>query len=573
MAGMGGSRASIEDIARLRKSMADLETMLADVECVSSVLNFEGAADGSERSTFRTADTGPAVLAAEVGEELTKWREVKNEEFLRECAANLKRLEDTARARQAEERARETVRMLVRRRLFTLANSTLRTTVEQRKRGDVLPRPTIRATDLNINAGASIEALSKLRYKLAEVVQSVLNLRADPPPEMQQAVQASAAALQRKGERGSTRAGRLPEIAAQMDTQLLEHAEASATARRKVLTVQFERQLGLMDRLREAATDREESLEDPDGQPNGNVLERTKASPWRTLWPSGNVQLDDQLSADPRPRAPPQLFPGMEDQMADNLRRTLLEHGEARVRDICAEIHTNYIADTSILRTRVAGFELERWQLSSKIQLLEDILAVSEENHRTTLGQLKNALNSGADDHVGQLNRTLSATEDFHEKKTKAMKDQLEKAEDGLKKYIDKFGIQTAATRRCVEIGSLKRSVHDIGGVEATQQKLDRSCLRQLAEASRQLVSDVHTALPLSLDSYSLGKCSPSAELLISACQRANVHVTQQMALTEKICANMPNTVDSCAVAKVALSVADNEIHRLIRERLTHRDC
>jgi len=574
--------ASTDDIARLNRAMTDLEAMLGDIEGVGSILDF-GVVDGdvSERNTFRTADTGPRVLASEVSEELRKWQVKKQAEIAKESQAILDRLQKTARARKEEEKTREVVRMLVRRRLYDLASNTMREAAELQ---GVLGEPTtnqaprlggfqdaiFRSAQLSRHgqsASLSTEALTTLRLRLASVVQVVLGLRADPPPEMAEAVAASASALQRKGERGSTRAARLPEIASNFDAQLLEHAENGAMARRTELTEQFTRQVFLMKHLREAASDREESLEDPDGQPAASLRERANAGPWRALWPGG-VAKDVEESGDVRPRAPPQLPDNAEEIMEANLKTTLLEHGEARVKDICQEIQQNYLAEGSTTRIRVASVELERWQLSTKLQLLDDVLSFAEKCHKAILVQLRGALNHGMDDTSDQMTRVMSAADEFRARRTDAISHQLDESEKGLQRYTRKCATTMQAARRRVEIASLKRWVDVIAGNEETQQSYDKRCLHQLGDAAHQLVVDVHSALPLPTESFSTDRGKTAVEPLLRAWTRANVPIPQQMALLERIANKLSNTITSCAAAKAALCVVDSELKRLLSEPL-----
>lgn len=568
--------ASSDQLAEMESAMLELEEMLRDVEDVSSIIEFNASSTGaaanssSERGLFRAAGGGAAVLAQAVAEDLKKWHDRNEMHVVEYGAEHADRLRKSVHAQKREQESREFVRAVVRERLFDIASGSLATSVPEvtNTRQKVFK-------DQGVEVGNSLEAFGNLQNRMEAAITPLFSLQGEPPQEMLAASRAARWAVERKKQRSVGRRHRLPELENHLDTTLMDEVEESMGQRKAELYEQCELQVGCLRQLEEAQLERQTTHEQFEGLMKAGSS--SDADPWKTLWPAGaEAPLIAAASHSDRAREKParldarghpvmpQLGFAVEEAIAETLTPQLLKQGSCRIRDLRSDFYQSYLAKDSGERARMVGSELERWQLTTKLDLLKELTAMSQTTHLGIMDQLRSSLEFKDDDPSDQMERTLQAADAFHNQRHQFFDGQIEAAEIAISSFCQLSIEQLLSLRRRTELASLKRW-NDVGaGLNASLDASWIKCQVQLAEEVRQSVSDCHKSMKLPVENLDIERGRKQVDFISVAWKRCGTHIPQQLLFLESITKGLPATVESCTVAKAALMQIEVEIERII---------
>lgn len=558
--------------------MIELEEMLREIEDVSSIIEFNATSVGapaaaqSERGMFRAAGGGAAVLAQAVSEDLKKWHERNEMHVVEYGAEHAERLRKSVHSQKAEQESREFVRTLVRERLFEIANKSLASSCEI-----VSNRKKTHFKEKGIEVGNSIEAFGNLQNRFEAAIAPVLALNGEPPYEMLSASRAARWAVESKKKRSTGRRHRLPELENHLDVTLMDEAEEYMAQRREYLYGQCELQVGALRQLQEAQTERLQTNDHFDALVKAGCS--SNSEPWKVLSPAGLTQ-DTPVGAamaSVGPTAPlrydatgnpvmPQLGLDVENAIAMALTPQLMSQGGLRIRDLRSEFYQSYLAKDSGERARMVGSELERWQLKTKIDLLKDLISMSQSTHNGIMEQLRLSLEFRDDDPTDQLHRTLGAADAFHRQRSEFFDGQVDSAEQAVSVFCTQSIEQLLSLRRRTELASLKRW-NDVGaGLNASLDASWIKCQCQLVEELQKSLSECHTHMNLPTENLDVERGRKHVETISVAWKRCGTHVPQQLSFLETITKSIPATVESCAVTKAALTLIEAELESIINK-------
>lgn len=565
----------MDQMADMESTMLEIEEMLREIEDVSSIIEFnatssaQGAAQ--DRGLFRAAGGGAAVLAQAVTEDLKKWHERNEMHVVEYGSEHAERLRRSVHSQKAEQESREFVRTLVRERLFDIAGQTLANSVEE-----VNSRKKIAFKDKGVEAGSSIEAFSNLQNRLQAAVNPLFSIQGEPPQEMLAASRAARWAVERKKQRSVGRRHRLPELENHLDASLLDEAETYMSQRKSDLYNQCELQMEALKQLQEAQHERIVTNDLFDELVKTGTT--SSIDPWKSIRPAGLAQ-DTPVAAamaniepTPPPRVDaqgnpvmPQLGTAVEDAITATLAPQLMAQGGLRIRDLRTDFYQSYLAKDSGERARMVGSELERWQLKTKIELLKDLIAMSQSTHAGIMEQLRSSLEFRDDDPTDQLHRTLGAAEAFQVQRGEFFDGQVDSAETAIQSFCTQSIEQLLSIRRRTELASLKRW-NDVGaGLNASLDVSWVSCQTQLVRELKTALGECHKIVKIPVANLEIERGRKNVEQITVAWKRCGTHVPQQLIFLETLTKAIPATVESCAVTKAALALLEEELESIIK--------
>lgn len=588
-AGSPGNKAvtaSTEQLAMLDKGMLELEEMLKEIEEVSAILEFNSSSEaggtGSGRGLFRAAGNGASVLAAQVGEDLRKWHEANEINVVKFGADHARRLQKAVDTEKEDQESHERVRMVVRRRLYQLSNDSIRAGVA----ADVSRQAKMTPEEKKHDAGASIVAVTKLESRLKAITEPVFSLRGEYPQEMLSASYAAGAAVDLKRRRGQGRRARLPEVQAHLDSELLDKSEQLMGQRRLGLYQQYERQVKVLTQLEAAQEDRLESSEAFEAMTPSRPARSSdgKDFSWSRLCPTVAEGLPDSLrSAGPsrwrqavidfqQGQQPPlpALSSAVEESLVEALYPLVMRQGENHIRNMRAEFHQNYLAKDSSERARQVQGQLERWQLRCRLELLQSLCNLSEDSHNQVMRQLNTILSFKDSDPGDHLEKTLSAAEDFHRQREDFFDSHSDRAADEVQAHCRKGLVHLQSIRRRMELACLKRWADVENGLEIASDAAWVACQTQLASDAARLVNECVSAVSLEIGDLDTLPAMTQVEVISVAWRRCGTQIPGMIKFLEKITQGLPDTMATCAVAKAALMLVEQELYRII-EKLSSR--
>jgi len=358
---------------------------------------------------------------------------------------------------------------------------------------------------------------------------------------------------------------------------LMDEVEQSMGLRKTELYEQCELQVGALRQLEEAQAERTATNDQFDGLVKvAKAGGSSSTEPWRVLWPSGLAQ-DTPVAAamaNVGPTLPPridgqgnpvmpQLGFSVEEAITATLTPQLMSQGGMRIRDLRSDFYQSYLAKDSGERARMVGSELERWQLKTKIDLLKDLIAMSQSTHSGIMEQLRSSLEFRDDDPTDQLQRTLGAADAFHRQRAEFFDGQVEAAETAISTFCGASIEQLLSLRRRTELASLKRW-NDVGaGLNASLDASWVKCQCQLVEELQKSLAECHKSVKLPIDNLDIERGRKHVETISVAWKRCGTHVPQQLTFLENITKAIPATVEACAVTKSALTLLEAEFERI----------
>lgn len=570
-------QAPAHQLVEMENQMRTLEELLKEIEDVSSIIEFNvaGAGASTERGLFRAAGGGAAVLAQSVAEDLNRWHQRNEVHVADHGRKHAERLRQSVEMQKAAQESRERVRDAVRQHLFQISNAALSECID-----------TVNATckktfkDKGAEVGNSLEAYHNLQNRMEAATSFMSHLEATPPPEMIVGTQAANLAVQRKEQRAVGRRQRLPDLEAHLDEELLMEASESMRRRQLDLENQCELQAEALRHLdshqRARKQEKEELIE--------GLAKATKsraAEPWKVLWPThlqdpkeGGMQRLQATKLDFQGKfVMPELSANLEEAIAQTLKPQLQHQGAARIKTLRQEFYESYLAKDSGERARTVGSELERWQLKAKIELLKDLLQVSQSNHAGIMDQLRASLGGfGKNSDEGNYERTVQSAEQFHTQRANFFDGQVEAAELAIVNFCDQSLEKILSLRRRTELASLKRW-NDVGvGLNLTLDGSWSKCQLQLAEEVRRSLYEVHKSMELPVVNLDVEKGRKQVEMVSVAWKRCGTHTPQQLNFLETITKALPNTPESCTVTKAALVLLEDEVKRIAQKLQTAKD-
>eukprot|EP00927_Polykrikos_kofoidii_P067413 TRINITY_DN62901_c0_g1_i1.p1 TRINITY_DN62901_c0_g1~~TRINITY_DN62901_c0_g1_i1.p1 ORF type:complete len:626 (+),score=123.21 TRINITY_DN62901_c0_g1_i1:145-2022(+) len=576
---MSNSRvATDEQIARLNASMTDLEAMLQELGNASSVLDFE-VEHGASRGMCTTANQGAALLAAEVGEELKKWRTQREDDLLQRSRAYAQKLKQMVADRRLAARDRAKIRQIVRVQLFQDAEDVLSQRIDEsaKRPPEHLP-PEASEEDAVVGLGPS--AIFALRRHLDDIIAPLEALRPDRPAEMQNASTLMAIALERKKKRVQTQPASLPAMATMLDAELLDEAEQSIAARKEGIVDQYERQLASIHCIQQAMKSRCDAFEELASLQNRGPP-TIKKEVWRVLWPKvgGATASKSAIAGDgnevegggkivPHQRRPEQA----DAASVEVLQQRLKEKGEARIEELCDDFRQKHLNQGQVSQhQQEAQTDLELWKLRAKDELLADLRAKVQAASKGQVARLRESLHSSSAAPLEQLSSAVAAGEDFNRDKNEIFGKVMSSAEAKLTGLCDFDREMFAGWRRRAELCSLKRW-HDVSHcLQAYFRRAQAKNAMQLGDAAQRLINDCHVALPLpSEDFRALGRPTqaPTGAIgkLVSSWERYNAPTSERMSFAQEVVRTLGDTVECIAVMKASLSLIDDEVQRVVRK-------
>jgi hypothetical protein len=559
----------------MEEMMKDLEDMFREVEDVSPIIEFNASSagasgEGGQRGLFRAAQGGAAVLAQAVAEDLNKWH-AKNEQQVAEYGSqHAERLRKSVENQQAEQEGREHVRTFVRERLYDAARDALATFQEESNR----KRSLFKAKAVEV--GNSIEAFQELQKRLEAAVSPVLQIQGEPPEQMLKASRASRMAAERKKQRSIGRRQRMGELENHLDIAFMEEAEQSIEQRKSELYEQCELRLAAMSQLEETQIERAANTATYEAMWKAAAVPSTDV--WKWLGPAGLSQ-DKPVGAamnalaTPPPRFDasgnpilPKMSSTVEDAMVQTLAPQLHTEGNRILRQHRSKFVQSYLAKESGERAKSVGAELERWQLKTKIELLKELIQVSQTTHASIMDQLRSSLEV-RDEDPDHLVRTLEAGNAFQRQRAEFFDGQVESAETAISTFCNDSIQQLLSQRRRTELASLKRW-NDVGaGLNASLGSSWVSAQCQLVEELRRALLECHKSVKLPIENIDIDRGRKYVDTLSNAWKHCATSVSQQLQFLENTTKAMPATVESCAVTKAALVAVEAELER-IQKRL-----
>eukprot|EP00929_Paragymnodinium_shiwhaense_P096354 TRINITY_DN57918_c0_g1_i1.p1 TRINITY_DN57918_c0_g1~~TRINITY_DN57918_c0_g1_i1.p1 ORF type:complete len:599 (+),score=201.59 TRINITY_DN57918_c0_g1_i1:131-1927(+) len=566
--------ATEQQMMQLDQGMMELEEMVKDVEAVSSVLEFNSTSLAStSKGTFTAANKGAAMLASEVGEQLRFWRQQREDLFVQLSREHCNKLKEVVATFRNVELDRSRVRDVVRWKILKDAEELM-----ARKVPDLLTKPAEKNNPANPEGvGRVPAALNTLRKKLEGLISPVEAMRPDRPIEMVAASEIAATALERKKMRIQVQQQSLPAMASSLDAELLEEADNNLAARKEAIVQQYERQVSTVKRIKASMKDRQEAFEE--------LAARQRSGPppvpeehWQCLWPPssraqrfgpGSENGAGDSGGEPLPARLTTLPEGPD---VEELQRSLRQRGEARLEEIAADFKKKHLSFTETTQqAEDVKAELEMWMLATRQELLDDLRNSVKHSHEDVLQSLRLSLEMSTASPEEQKNGAVAAGQNFNKHKNDSMSDVMGSAEAKLTSILKHDREMFQAWRRRAELTALKRWSDTPNGIDDAGLKAQAAALVQLGEMTQRLVQDCHVALPLPQDDFKpTGKSIPQGATgavgnLFMAWDRYNTPIGERLSVAERVVDALPDTVETCAVAKAALCLVDEEMQRLIQ--------
>jgi len=354
---------------------------------------------------------------------------------------------------------------------------------------------------------------------------------------------------------------------------LMTEADEAFQQRKVGLQKQMDLHMGALKCLDGAQSERQASENLLSGKTTADVSGQPKADPWQVLWPAGipqdaaNPSSPQRIKVDERGKpVMPQLGQALEQAIVSTITPQLMQQGSARIREIGREFHHSYLAKESGQRAKTVGSELERWQLKAKIELLKELLQVSQTTHNGIMDQLRSSLEFNVDDPTDRMQRTLSAAEAFHIQRAEFFDMQVNAADDAIVNFCGQSLEVINSLRRRTELASLKRW-NDVGaGLNLALDGSWMKCQWQLADEVRKALCECHKHVKLPVENLDIDKGRKQVELVSVAWKRCGTHLPQQFRFLESITMAVPATAESCTVTKAALSLVEVELERVIKK-------
>jgi len=542
----------------VEQAVGNLEAMLAEVESMSAVLDFDS---GQFKDTLRIANTGVAKLASEVAEDLRIWREHQEQEHERHQQELVERLRRTVENRREEVTDRQHVREEIRKGLVEHARKALSRGSDlcfsQMEYHEHDEHHHTHAPPLEADESMGARALARLKARLDVVVSPVEGLRPDNPQDMMRALGTAAHALDRKRRRAPEIRKKLLDATGHMDANLLREADVTSAARRVQLQEQGAQQVGLLDCLTDAQRERLEmfeQLEDSirDGPP------AVQAATWAVLYP---MRATERRTA---------VVDGS--RAFEEAKRKLAEQGEDRVQESLRRFQEAYCTTALSERALDADAELEVWKLSSQQELLDAMKTAADAHHRSLLQDVKKAIVTSNDTALDQLNGAVADAEEYQKTRTEIIKMQCKLAESTLAGVCDKGLSTLASRRRRIEHCALKRWADIKEHLEGATAASNASSLLQVGEATQRCVADCHQSLRMpSIGPELQGLEQPQvANALVSGWERLGATMDDRLDFVSQALGKLSDSPETCAVAHGVLCLID-EACKIQIERLKAR--
>mmetsp|Transcript_8698 Transcript_8698/g.22511 ORF Transcript_8698/g.22511 Transcript_8698/m.22511 type:complete len:570 (-) Transcript_8698:91-1800(-) len=543
--------ATEEQAVQLEQSMADLEAMVRDVEAVSPILDFDAVARcPSSRSSFAATNRGAASLAAEVGNELRKWRKTREDAYVDMSRRHAQRLKRAVVGHRQIESDCVEVQKVVLAQLYDIAQAHLRDRVNE-----VLRIP-------DDACGPKFQMEDRLKKMFDTVLSPVEVARGVVPPSMSAASAVAADALARKRLRSRAQLARLPGMLTTLDTHFLDALSSSLASRKEAIKDQFVRQAEAVRCIKQALDDRIASFAK---QSDVSRQDRLQIPPdqWQQLWPRGDV-LD--------PTGLPPDTCGASDGSGDwhqkglDVQRLLRSQASARIEMLCDEFQQWHLSDGKPLRkTSDRQDRIDMWFLEVRQDLLNDLRSSVSGSHEEVMAGLRSSFEM---DGIPEcLEAAASAGESLALHRKEGLDRLVGDTEVHLRGALQGELDVLRRWRRRNELCTLKRW-HDVPrGFDSLRCRSQEESLMRLGEKAQRLVNECHFALPLPQEEFKTLRtpiASGHANGLVNQWAKCRSPVAERLAVVERVVESLGDTIECCAVTKAALCLVDNELRRLI---------